>query len=77
MLLLSYLAESTPELNVLLSRLYLFSEKSEKSRLWSTICTSEVFHGLLECYTRDWKVSECIFLQNWKVSESESVRIGK
>ena len=26
---------------------------------------------------RDWKVSECIFLQNWKVSESESVRIGK
>ena len=27
--------------------------------------------------TRDWKVSECIFLQNWKVSESESVRIGK
>ena len=38
--------------------------------------------------TRDWKVSECIFLQtlesvrigkcqNWKVSGTESVRIGK
>ena len=26
---------------------------------------------------RDWKVSECIFVLNWKVSESESVRIGK
>ena len=26
---------------------------------------------------RDWKVSVCIFLQNWKVSELESVRIGK